>query len=202
VLSHLVNVAKNRGCKVAASPEDVALELELPATWEDYLGMLNGKQRHEVKRKLRRLEEAGDINLQVVSDPAEFQQRQDAFFELFKLSSSDKAAFMTDRMAAFFQSLANTMARAKLLKLCLLELNGTPAGAALCFDFNETLHLYNSGYNPRFQALSVGLLCKVLSIKNAIKSERKTYDFLKGAETYKYRLGGREIPLYSCRIRF
>jgi CelD/BcsL family acetyltransferase involved in cellulose biosynthesis len=200
VLSYLVKTAESRGCKVTTSQEDVSLELELPATWEDYLGMLNGKQRHEVKRKFRRLEEAGEIKLQVVADPVEFQHRQDAFFELFKLSSSDKAAFMTDRMAAFFRALAGAMARAKLLKLCLLELNGTPAGAALCFDFNETLHLYNSGYDPRFQALSVGLLCKAMSIKNAIKSGRKKYDFLKGAETYKYRMGGREVPLYSCRI--
>ena len=201
VLSYLVRTAESMGCKVTTSKEDVSLEIELPGTWKDYLGMLNGKQRHEVKRKIRRLEEAGEIHLQMVADPAEFQNRQDAFFELFKLSSSDKAAFMTDQMASFFQALAGAMARAKLLKLCLLELNGKPAGAALCFDFNETLHLYNSGYDPRFQALSVGLLCKVTSIKNAIKNGRKKYDFLKGAETYKYRLGGREVPLYSCRIR-
>lgn len=201
VLSYLVKAAESRGCKATTSQEDVSLEIELPGTWEDYLGMLNGKQRHELKRKFRRLEEAGEINLQMVADPAEFSRHQEAFFELFKLSSSDKAAFMTERMASFFQALADEMARAKLLKLCLLELNGTPTGAALCFDFNETLHLYNSGYDPRFQALSVGLLCKVTSIKNAIKNGRKKYDFLKGAETYKYRLGGREVPLYSCRIR-
>ena len=201
VLSYLVKTAENRGCPVSISQEDVALEMELPETWDEYLGMLNGKQRHEVKRKFRRLAEAGDINLHVVSDPAEFQHRQDAFFELFKLSSSDKAAFMTDRMASYFQALAGAMARAKLLKLCMLELNGAPAGAALCFDFNETMHLYNSGFDPRYQALSVGLLCKAMSIKNAIKSGRKKYNFLKGAETYKYRLGGKEVPLYSCKIR-
>ena len=200
-LTYLVKVAENRGCSVSISQEDVALELELPAVWKDYLGMLNGKQRHEVKRKLRRLEDAGDFNLQVVAHPAEFSRHQDAFFELFKLSSSDKAAFMTDRMASFFQSLAGAMAEANILKLYLLELNGTPVGAALCFDFNGTLHLYNSGFDPRFQALSVGLLCKVMSIRDAIKSGRKKYDFLKGAETYKYRLGGREVPLYSCKIR-
>jgi len=201
VLADLVHVAENRGCRVSTSPEDITLELDLPATWEEYLGLLNGKQRHEVKRKLRRLEEAGEINLRVVEDPAEIGQHQATFFELFNLSSSDKAAFMTDQMASFFQALADAMAGAKILKLYLLELNDAPVAAAMCFDFNATLHLYNSGFDPNFNSLSVGSLCNVLSIKDAIQSGRQKYDFLKGEETYKYRLGGREVPLYSCRIR-
>jgi CelD/BcsL family acetyltransferase involved in cellulose biosynthesis len=201
VLTDLVKVAENRECNVSTSSEDITLELDLPATWEDYLGLLNGKQRHEVKRKLRRLDEAGSVNLRVVEDGAEIPQHMPTFFELFKMSSSEKAAFMTDRMASFFQTLAGAMAKSKILKLYILELNDEPTAAALCFDFNATLHLYNSGFDPRFNSLSVGSLCNVLSIKDAIQSGRQKYDFLKGAETYKYRLGGREIPLYSCRIR-
>jgi CelD/BcsL family acetyltransferase involved in cellulose biosynthesis len=201
VLTDLVPVAENRECTVSTSSEDITLELELPATWEDYLGLLNGKQRHEVKRKLRRLDEAGDVNLRVVEDAAEIPQYMPTFFELFKMSSSEKAAFMTDQMTSFFQTLAGAMAKSKILKLYILELDDAPAAAALCFDFNATLHLYNSGFDPRFNALSVGSLCNVLSIKDAIQSGRQKYDFLKGAETYKHRLGGREISLYNCRIQ-
>ena len=200
VLSSLVKVAEKRGCEVSTSAEDISLELDLPATWEDYLGMLNGKQRHEVKRKLRRLDEAGDINFRVVEDAKENAEQMTTFFELFIMSSNEKAAFMTDPMISFFQALASAMAKSKILKLYILELNGAPVAVSMCFDFNATLHLYNSGFDPRFRALSVGLLCKVLSIKEAIKKGRKKYDFLKGAETYKYRLGGREVPLLSCRI--
>ncbi len=201
VLSNLVKVAENRGCEVSTSAEDITLELELSATWEDYLGLLNGKQRHEVKRKFRRLYEAGDINFRVVEDAKEIAEQMTTFFELFKMSSNVKAAFMTDQMISFFQALATTMAKSKILKLYILELNAAPVAVSMCFDFNATLHLYNSGFDPRFRALSVGLLCKVLSIKDGIKRGRKKYDFLKGAETYKYRLGGREVPLYNCRIQ-
>jgi CelD/BcsL family acetyltransferase involved in cellulose biosynthesis len=202
VLANLVKVAENRGCEVSTSPEDISLELELPATWENYLSMLNGKQRHEVKRKFRRLDEAGDINFRVVENAAEIAKQMTTFFELFKMTSNEKAAFMTDQMISFFQALAIAMAKAKILKLYILDLNAAPVAVSMCFDFNATLHLYNSGFDPRFRALSVGLLCKVLSIKDGIKRGRKKYDFLKGAETYKYRLGGREVPLYNCRIRF
>ena len=201
VLTDLVQTAENRECKVSTSSEDITLELDLPATWEDYLGLLNGKQRHEIRRKFRRLDEAGDVNLRVVEDAAEIPQHMPTFFELFKMSSNEKAAFMTEQMTSFFQALAGATARSKILKLYILELNAAPVAISMCFDFNSTLHLYNSGFDPRFTSLSVGLLCKVLSIKDAIQSGRRKYDFLKGAETYKYRLGGSEVPLYNCRIR-
>jgi CelD/BcsL family acetyltransferase involved in cellulose biosynthesis len=201
VLSNLVKVAEKRGCEVSTSAEDISLEQELPATWEDYLSMMNGKQRHEVKRKLRRLYEAGDINFRVIEDAGELAEPMAAFFKLFKMSSNEKAVFMTDQMISFFQALASAMAGSQILKLYILELNGTPVASSMCFDFNDTLHLYNSGFDPHFRALSVGLMCKVLTIQDAIKSGRKKYDFLKGAETYKYRLGGREVPLYNCRIQ-
>ena len=196
----LVKIAEDRGCKVSFTPEDISLELELPATWDEYLGMLKGKQRHEVRRKLRRLTEAGEIYLRVVEDEKDIQKHMPTFFNLFKLSSDAKSAFLTDQMTSYFQALAIATAKAKILKLYVLELNAVPVAVSMCFDFNGTLHLYNSGYDPRFRELSAGLLCKVLSIKDAIITGHKKYDFLKGAEIYKYRLGGREVPLHSCRI--
>jgi len=62
------------------------------------------------------------------------------------------------------------------------------------------MYLYNNGYDNDFSSLSVGLLGKVLSIKESIQSGKKTYDFLKGAEVYKRRLGGQPIQLYRCLI--
>jgi CelD/BcsL family acetyltransferase involved in cellulose biosynthesis len=48
--------------------------------------------------------------------------------------------------------------------------------------------------------LSVGILCKILSIQDAISRGLAKYDFLKGNETYKRQLGGRAVPVYHCRI--
>ena len=62
------------------------------------------------------------------------------------------------------------------------------------------MYLYNNGYDKRFGSLSVGLLSNVLSLKESIQSGKKTYDFLKGAEVYKKRLGGQPIQLYRCLI--
>ena len=46
----------------------------------------------------------------------------------------------------------------------------------------------------------MGLACKLLSIRDAIERGLATYDFLKGNEAYKHRLGGIPVPLVQCRI--
>jgi len=60
-LRHLVGIAEGLGYEVSCTREDVSLEMDLLPTWEEYLGILNGKQRHEVRRKLRRIREKGEV---------------------------------------------------------------------------------------------------------------------------------------------
>ena len=107
---------------------------------------------------------------------------------------------MTDRRAAFFRGLAAEMARAQILKLFFLDVDNAPAAAVMCFDYLSTRYLYNNGYDNRHRALSIGLLSKVLTIKDSIQGGQTRYDFLKGPESYKRKLGGKPVQLYRCRI--
>jgi CelD/BcsL family acetyltransferase involved in cellulose biosynthesis len=200
-LAQLTNIAKAKGCEVACHPMDVSLELDLPATWDEYMLMLKGKQRHEVRRKLRRLEEAGSIHYRIVGDVHDVRQEIETFFELFKSSRQDKEIFMTDEMASFFRSMTEAMAAEKMIKFFVLDLNGKTVATALCVDYKSRTYLYNNGFDVNFSSLSVGLLCKVFSLQDSIRRGQQKYDFLKGSETYKYRLGGQEVPLHECEIK-
>ncbi len=198
-MTSLVGLAKSRGYEVACTQQDVSLDLELPSTWEEYLNTLTPKQRRETGRRFRRLEEMGDTVFRT-TESAE-PEVMNVFFKLLRESRPDKAAFMTTDMECFFRALADTMADAGMLRMGILEVSALPVAAVLCFDYNETVYLYNSGYDPQHGFLSVGLLSKVLSIKDSIARGRVRYDFLKGAEEYKYRLKGREIPIYNCKMQ-
>ena len=107
---------------------------------------------------------------------------------------------MNSRMESFFRSMAGAMAEAGLLRLGILELDSQPVAMLMGFDYNGTMYLYNSAYNPEYDSLSVGLLSKALCIKESIQEGKKRFDFLKGNETYKYHLGGQKITLYNCKI--
>jgi CelD/BcsL family acetyltransferase involved in cellulose biosynthesis len=202
VLNYLVAIARSRNYQVLCSEEGVSVELDLPATWDEYLALLATKQRHEVKRKLRRLEEAGNAAYRCLEvSPPQVDGFMDVFLRLFALSREEKAEFMTPRRESFFRSLAVAMAEAGLLRFGVLELNAVTVAMIMGFDYNDTMYLYNSAYNPDYRDLSVGLLSKVLCIRASIERGRRKWDFLKGGEPYKYQLGGSEIPLYRCEIK-
>ena len=201
VMTSLVNVVENHGGVVNRREEDVTVEMDLPGDWEKYLDSLDKKQRHEVRRKLRRLWGAGDVyyHCQEVS-LEDVGGLTDTFLKLFSLSREEKADFMTSQMQVFFRSLAEAMAKIKLLRYGILEVESHPAAMIMGFEYDQAMYLYNSAYDPRYNSLSAGLLSKVLCIKESIERGRKKWDFLKGAERYKYQLGGGEIRLYRCRI--
>ena len=201
VFTDLVAVAKDMGYEIVCDPEDVTMELELPATWDEYLKQLTGKERHEIRRKLRRLNETARVSLRVVENPDAVAREMGTFLALFKLNRWDKLAFMSDQRAAFFRALALEMAAAQILRLYFLDLDDVPAAAAMCFDYRSTVYLYNNGYDMRYKSLSVGLLSTIFCIKESIQRGKARYDFLKGPEPYKRRLGGKPVQLYRCQVK-
>jgi CelD/BcsL family acetyltransferase involved in cellulose biosynthesis len=200
VLTSLVKIAPRQAWQISCSQEDVSVELALPATWEEYLQLLSSKQRHELKRKLRRLNEEGELNYRYSTDAS--RHDVDIFLRLFRDSRQDKAAFLTPQMESFFRAVANAMAEQKLLRLNILELDKKPVAATMCFDYKDTMYLYNSGYEPDYSWLSVGVVSKALCIQDSIERNKKLFDFLKGGEAYKYHLGGHELPLYRCSLSY
>ena len=192
--------AEGWGARVRCEPRGQLFAMPLPGTWEDYLQRLSGKERHETRRKLRRLEAAGRIVVRCVRTPDRLPAAMETFMQLFRANRADKAAFMTGPRPRFFRDLTAGMAAAGLLRLYFLELDDRPIAASLCFEHDAVVYLYNNGYNDAFRALSAGLLGKVFSIRESIRAGCRGYDFLKGAEKYKQRLGGLPVDLYRMEI--
>jgi CelD/BcsL family acetyltransferase involved in cellulose biosynthesis len=200
VLNSLVPLVISRQYEVTNDKEAVSYEMDLPPSFEVYLESLSTKQRHEVRRKMRRLSEEGNIEYHIIDEGSEPLAALETFFQMFVESRQDKAEFLTDQMKSYFKALVDIMAGMGILKLGILELDKKPIASVMYFDYNNCIYLYNSGYDPKYVSLSAGLLSKVFAIKDSIEKGKKKFDFLKGAETYKGHLGGKEIPLYRCRI--
>ena len=200
VMTHFLPVADRWGATIRCTEEENLYALPLPSSWQAYLQQIGGKERHEIRRKLRRLEKAGQIALRCVGEADKVPEAMKAFLTLFKANRKDKAAFMSGPMPAFFTRLASHLAASGLLRLYFIDIDGRPTAAAFCVAHRSTVYLYNNGYDATYGTLSVGLLSKVLSIKESIHGGWKVYDFLKGSEVYKRRLGGRPIGLQRCVV--
>jgi len=197
----LPGLAAQRGLRLQNEPEAVCPRVSLPATWDAYLERLSKKDRHELRRKLRRFGEAtAEPRELVLRTPAEIEAALNSFIHLHTISRPDKAEFMTADMERFFRAMAVTLAAEDLVRMFLLEASGQPVAGMLAFDCGEELWLYNSGFDPEFAAVSVGLVSKALALRLAIGEGKTCYDFLRGAEPYKYHLGAHDLQVSTCTL--
>jgi CelD/BcsL family acetyltransferase involved in cellulose biosynthesis len=104
-------------------------------------------------------------------------------------------------MEGFFRRVVPALATEGGVEMIFLKLGGVRAACVLCFRTDGDLLLYNSGYERAYAGLSVGLLSKAMALQRAIEQGIRRFDFLRGAEPYKYDLGARDVPVYRCVIR-
>lgn len=188
------------GYDVTIEDEDVVPGTDLPATWDEFVGGLRKKDRHELRRKMRRLEGAGEI--QVVESTRETLEADFSLFhELMAESREEKRDFMLPERQAFFRRIVDWSFNAGFLRLMFLELDGERVAATMSFDYDGRRLLYNSGYRLEHAPLAVGLMLNALCIKDAIERGLTYFDFLRGPEPYKYHLGGMDIGLHRLIVR-
>ena len=161
-LEKLPPLARNLGWEVIVEKEDVSPRLELPEDWDAYLSGLRKKDRHELRRKIRRLEAAGEIRHVELSSPEDVETAISEFFALHRLSAPDKQEFMTPARERFFRAVSTRLADTGNTRLNFLELDGRRVAASLSFVVGTVRYLYNSGYDPALGRLAVGLLNNIL----------------------------------------
>jgi CelD/BcsL family acetyltransferase involved in cellulose biosynthesis len=193
--------AADNGWDLDVREEAVAPALSLPDTWEDYLAALSKHDRHELRRKLRNLEAHGGVEYTATGDPAEIAAQLPRLFAMMRASHDGKGEFLTAPVEAFFADLATILAPLGLMRLGTLSLDGRPVAMLYTFEDAQGVYLYNSGFEPEHAPLAVGLLSKAYAIRDAIARGKRRFDFLRGNEDYKRRLGGIPRTVYALGFR-
>jgi hypothetical protein len=189
-----------KGWKGSFEEESSSSEVYLAGSWDAYLAGLHKKQRHEVRRKIRKLEnETAGFSYRRLTEKEEIISFIPIFFDLF-IQNPEKQDFLTSEMKQFFQQLIVAAAETKLARFGLLEFENRTVAAVLYFEYGDRIYLYNSGYDSEYHSLSVGLLAKILCIRDSIERGKQVFDFLKGQEIYKTRLGGKTVPIYQVTL--
>ncbi len=176
---------------------DVAPYLFLPKTWDEYLAQLGRKERHELRRKLRRLDEH-----EYTAEKMEVNEKNiNEFIRLHKASTIEKDRFMTSQMEDFFRKMSLVLNEKNLVDLVFMRFGKENVSATLAFLWNNEYWLYNSGFDRKYDNLAIGFLLKALTIKMAIEKGFGRYSFLRGNERYKYDLGAKDEKLFKIVIK-
>jgi CelD/BcsL family acetyltransferase involved in cellulose biosynthesis len=195
-LSILPALAKQFDLETSVTVQDVCPKIDLPGGFDQYLRTLHRSRRHSLRRKRKTARIAGTV----------WQRTRDAkrlltFCDLMRSSLAEKASFLErQNMLPFFQEMGETMLDNGCMELCFLTLNGEDIASVWQFARGDSVMFYNSGWDPRYAHLSPGVVLLSLCIEDAIERGFKTYDFLRGHEDYKYRLGGRDRAVYNLKL--
>jgi CelD/BcsL family acetyltransferase involved in cellulose biosynthesis len=175
--------------------------IPLPGDWDKYICAIDKKQRHEIRRKMRRAEEYYlPVRWYIDQDGANLDQEMDSFLDLMACDP-EKAKFLTPKMRTQLHLIAQAAHKAGWLQLAFIEVNGEKAAGYLNFDFMNHIWVYNSGIDFRFSELSPGWVLLGNLLEWANEHERQYFDFMRGDEQYKYRFGALDRRVTRLKLR-
>jgi CelD/BcsL family acetyltransferase involved in cellulose biosynthesis len=170
--------------------------------FEAYLDTLDKKERHEVRRKIRRAEAAGPVALERSDGSA---ADLEAFVELHQKRWGAEGLFPpTEGGAAsrrFFAGLIDSCAQTGIVELNFLTVGGRRIAAGVTMVDADTVYYYNAGVDPDARDLSPGVVMVACYIQQTIERGRKRLDFMRGNESYKYAWGAVDEPVDRLLVR-
>ncbi len=190
--------AEAAGWDIRVEVEDVCPVAELPggADIDGFLATLGKKERHEIRRKVRRAEAAGTVELVRSADPG---ADLDAFIDLHQKRWGADGLFPPTEGGAmsrrFFARLFELCAPESLLDLRFLEVDGRRIAAGVSFEDAGAVYYYNAGVDPEARDLSPGVVMVERYVRDAIARGKGRLDFLRGDESYKYEWGAVDSPI-------
>ena len=184
--------------------EDVCPVVTFPvgASFDDYLATLDKKARHEIRRKVRRAEGAGELRLVASTSPLEDLE---AFIDLHQKKWGSDGLFPPTAGGAasrlFIRRLFEVCGADGAVRLSFLMVGDRRIAAGIHVETPDTWMYYNAGIDPDARDLSPGVLLTAQLVRRALESGARRFDFLRGDESYKYEWGAVDEPIQRLLVR-
>lgn len=175
------------GFHVATLRHELSPYLDLPPTWEELLGTISAKQRSNLRRYTKRLDEEGEFEFKTMTDP-DSDHALDRFFEVEASGwkGAEGTAIRQDRGARrHYTEFARAAAAKGWLRLHLLELDDVTIAATYSCVIGDTAFLLKSGYDERYRHLAPGIVLRAETLRRAISEGLSRYEFLGKANEHK-----------------
>ncbi|KAB2854736.1 MAG: GNAT family N-acetyltransferase [Anaerolineae bacterium] len=184
-------------------PQEVCPVIELPSEWGAYLESLDKKQRHELRRKLRRSEESA-ADWYIVGQEHDLTTETNIFLRLMASASPEKAEFLANpKNVTFFKRLVPLLMERGWLQIAFLTVESRHAAAYMNFLYNNEVQIYNSGLDVEAaNGISAGIVLLGRLIQFAIEHGYQRFDFLRGNEEYKYRMGAVDTHVFMLMASY
>jgi len=195
-------MASGYGFSHSLRETEVTPVLSVPSTYKDYVNGLKRKNRHELRRKLKRIERLDGIKIKKITEIRHLLRAIESFISLHKKSSPEKQAFWTtEGMADFFRKIVHRFSKKGWVEMDVLFFEDSLISALLSFMYGNEVLFYNVAYDLEYASFNPGFYLFHSSIIEAISRGKSHVDFLRGREKYKYDFGAKECKIYSLILK-
>lgn len=183
---HIQRLLEQTGMAAHRSTPHVDYMLRLPATFEELLGTVSGNRRSDFRSKWKRLMNRHAGRAIIAGQEMPYESSMNALFDVHRLRFENiQSTFVSERAMAFHHALAREWMPAGKCLVTLLEADGVIAAGRYGFIHNNRYWDYQSGFDDRFKALSVGQLAMLWTAEHAISLGLSEYDHLAGDQPHK-----------------
>ena len=177
-----------------------SIDLRGITSLDAHLERIDKKDRHEIRRKVRRGEAAGVT----VAAHAGTTWALDEFIRLHRARWGERGLFTATeagvRDERFMRALFASAPEGSILVLIAQNAELGAFAAGLYLRDAQGLRYWNAGGDAAARALSPGILLFVAGLERAIDEGKQVFDFLRGNESYKYEVGATDSDVLQVRV--
>jgi CelD/BcsL family acetyltransferase involved in cellulose biosynthesis len=162
--------------------------INLPPTFEEYLGTLGRDRRYTVRNTRRKAEQQPGARFFLWDDAATIDRAVARLAELHHLRWEQKGeahAFSSPAYVGFHRDVMQACRERDWLRLYCLEVQGAVVAMYYFYRFRGTAYYFQGGFDPQFERLRPGLCLMGYAIEQAIREGDRVVDMLRGEYEFK-----------------
>ncbi|HEX3584125.1 MAG TPA: GNAT family N-acetyltransferase [Thermoanaerobaculia bacterium] len=192
--SSLLSVPLPDGWSDNVEDQDPCPVLPIENAGEELQNLLSTHARKKLRYFRRCLEREGEVRYESATAES-LDALLDALFELHAARWQKRGlpGVLADEVTqSFHRDVARRMLDAGALRMYAIRIGDRIVGVFYGFAHQGTVYYYLSGYDPALEKLSLGNVIVAHAIEDAVREGATTFDFLRGAEEYKYSWGAKD----------
>jgi CelD/BcsL family acetyltransferase involved in cellulose biosynthesis len=175
--------------------------LSLQQQADDLKATVPAHQLRNLRNARARLNRAGDGRIEVATRET-LPGMLDSLFHLHgsRWAYAGFSGVLCDAtVQSFHRHVAPRLLDQDVLRLYGLRLNGRLIASLYAFFEPEVAYCYLQAFDPEFKTLSPGTQILGAVIEDAVKQGKRSIDFLRGREAYKYAWGARDVATFRLQ---
>lgn len=183
---HIQQLLARIGVSAPRSAPQPDYVLRLPDSLDQLLASVSSNRRSDFRSKWRRFINTHHGRALVAGREVPYAQGMEALIEVHRMRFENiNSTFISERAMAFHSALARLWMPSGRCQVTLLEADGSIAAGRYGFVYNNKYWDYQSGFDDRFKAISVGHLAMVWTAEHVMSLGVREYDHLAGSQPHK-----------------